>query len=166
MIFAGVTGTQGFWLRKCLKSSARDRVTLCQGLGTIYIFVEKTPVSLRLTCLLFHSGGGVFFIPVSHTLSPPTKYWLLELSCMKSFHMHKVFLGDHQLFFLVHIPLPFSFCHPWWWRGLFFSTSIDFPILLYWNWASKDRFDPLAINHYNSKPPCSWPSHSKECFIS
>lgn len=37
MIFAGVTGTQGFWLRKCLKSSAHDKVTLCQGLGTIYV---------------------------------------------------------------------------------------------------------------------------------
>lgn len=37
MTFAGVTGTQGFWLRKCLKSSAHDKVTLCQGLGTIYV---------------------------------------------------------------------------------------------------------------------------------
>lgn len=70
MIFADVTGTQGFWLRKCLKSSARDRVTLCQGLGTIYIFVVKTPVSLRLTCLLFHSGGGLFHSGVSYFIPP------------------------------------------------------------------------------------------------
>lgn len=72
--------------------------------------------------------GSLFHFGVSCFIPSPTKYWLLELSCMKSFHMYKVFLGDHQLFFLDPVSLPFSFCHPWWWRicFLFFFSQFYF----------------------------------------
>lgn len=56
----------------------------------------------------FISRQGVFlsYFHVSCFIPPPTKYWLLELSCLRSFHMYDVPLGDHQLFFLSLTPLP------------------------------------------------------------
>ena len=75
MTFAGVTGTQGFWLRKCLKSSAHDKVTLCQGLGTIYVLCYEDTCFPQTNMPFISQWGGS--IPFQCLMLYPPPYQIL-----------------------------------------------------------------------------------------